>query len=334
MNGPGKRILLVERDAAGRALMDRVLGSAELATDAVASVKQVEDALDHDAYALAIIDELAGTGAMLDEVRTVRRRWPSVPVIVTGTILSARVLVDLMRLGVYEALPKPFLPDELREAVSRCLVRGWSGEVVALDFAAAVDAAREALSGLDLPRAELMLRRAHGLAPLDAEVVALDALRAELAGDDDHADRWYRAALVLRDEASATPPDPGEGLARLWAYRGLAPTEALDGAQSGSSAGSAWSAWIVDDPRALEREPEPPRPWVLVTTVGLASAIDAPIHLRVGADHAVATSLGTQRPETLAAVLDRLALGAIVATDDTRRRLDLDRVETLRKGAA
>jgi DNA-binding response OmpR family regulator len=322
----GKRILVIERDPAGRALMDRVLGSAELATDAVGSLKDVEDALDHDAYALAIVDELAGTGAMLEEVRAVRRRWPQVPVIVTGTILSARVLVDLMRLGVYEALPKPFLPEELRDAVARCLVRAWPGERVALDFEAAVEAARDALAHLDLPRAELMLRRARGLAPLDAEVVALDALRAELAGDDYDAERWYRAALVLGDDASAAPPDPGEGLARLAAYRGLARADELD---------REWSlprAWIVAELRAIDREPEPARPWVLVTTVGLSAAIDAPIHLRASADRAVATSLGAQRPETLAAALDRLALGAIVATDDTRKRLDLDRVETLRKG--
>jgi DNA-binding response OmpR family regulator len=320
----GKRILLVERDAAGRALMDRVLGSAELATDAVGSVKDVEPALDGDAYALAIIDELAGSGAMLDEVRAVRRRWPGLPVIVTGTILSARVLVDLMRLGVYEALPKPFLPDELREAVSRCLVRAWPGEVTALDFEAAVAAARDALSVLDLPRAQAMLRRAHGIAPLDAEVVALDALRAELAGDDRDAARWYGAALALADDASVAPPDPREGLARLDAYRGLVRADRVEG---------RWSAWIVEDLRALAREPEPPRPYVLVTTIGVSAAVDAPIHLRVGADRAVAASLGKQRPETFAAVVDRLALGAIVASEAARTNLDLDRVEALRGGA-
>ncbi len=323
MSPNGKRILVVERDASGRALMDRVLGSSELGTDAVASVKDVEDALDRDAYALAIIDELAGSGAMLDEVRSVRRRWPRLPVIVTGTILSARVLVDLMRIGVYEALPKPFLPDELREAVSRCLVRAWPGEVTALEFEAAVMAAREALAVLDLPRALAMLQRAHGIAPLDPEVVALDALRAELAGDDHHAERWYRAALSLADDVSVAPPDPREGLARLDAYRGLG---------RGARVEAGWSAWIVEDLRSLVREPEPARPYVLVTTIGLSSAIDAPIHLRVGEDRCVAASLGAQRPETLACLLDRLALGAIVASAEARTSLDLDRVEALRGG--
>lgn len=323
MSSNGKRILVVERDASGRALMDRVLGSAELATDAVGSVKDVEEALDRDAYALAIIDELAGSGAMLDEVRSVRRRWPKLPVIVTGTILSARVLVDLMRVGVYEALPKPFLPDELREAVSRCLVRAWPGEVTALDFEAAVMAAREAIGRLELPRARAMLLRAHGIAPLEPEVVALDALRAELAGDDHDAERWYRAALVLGDDANGAPPEPGEGIARLEAYRGLSLGDRVE---------AGWSAWIVEDARFLGRETEPPRPYVLVTTIGISAAADAPIHLRVGVDRAVAASLGQQRPETLAAMLDRLSLGPIVATDRARTNLNLDRVEALRGG--
>jgi DNA-binding response OmpR family regulator len=319
-----KRILVVERDAAGRGLMDRALASSQIAADAVASVSEAERALDEGAYALAIVDELAGTGAMLDEVRTVRRRWPKLPLLVTGTILSPRVLVDLMRIGVYEALPKPFLPDELRAAVERCLVRAWPSELLALDFEAAVAAAREALESLDLARTETMLRRAHGIAPLDADVVALDALRAELGERDVLADRWYRAALVLRDDPSAPPPDPFEGIARIAAYAGMPRVEGIE---------PGWTAWLIDDLRTLDREREPPRPWVLVTTIGLSSAADAAIHLRAGEGRAVAASLGEQRAETLASVLRTLHTGAIVANDEARARLELTRVEALLRGA-
>ena len=321
----GKRVLIVERDPAGRALMERVLGTAELAPEAVGSLKDVEAALDEDAFALAIVDELAGTGAMLDEVRTARRRWPRLPVIATGTILSARVLIDLMRIGVFEALPKPFLPDELRDAVERCLVRAAPGEALALDFDAAVTGARAALGALDVGRARALLRRAHGLCPLDADVVALDALRAELEGDDDRADRCYRATLALRDEESGAPPDPLEGIARIGAYGRLPVVERI---------AEGWTAWLVDELRAIDLAQEPARPYVLVTTVGLSASAEAPVHLRAGGDRAVAASLGHQRPETIARVLARLRTGALVATEEARRRLDLDRVEALVRGAA
>ena len=73
---------------------------------------------------------------------------------------------------------------------------------------------------------------------------------------------------------------------------------------------------------------------MLVTTIGLLASPDAPIHLRVGDDRAVAAAGGDQRPETLAAVLARIGAGPIVASDDARRKLDLDRVEVLMRGAA
>ena len=80
MSPNGKRILVVERDASGRALMDRVLGSSELGTDAVASVKDVEDAL---AAASRVVEAqgpvaaaVAAWGAFRDAVR---EGTPAVP---------------------------------------------------------------------------------------------------------------------------------------------------------------------------------------------------------------------------------------------------------------
>ncbi|MGZ3476575.1 MAG: hypothetical protein ACXWUG_22150, partial [Polyangiales bacterium] len=116
-----------------------------------------------------------------------------------------------------DALVKPFLPQELREAVDRAMSRmaGDDGR----DFAAALAHARAAVVAGDLPRARSGLARAHAVAPLDPDVVALDALVSELEGDDERADRLYRVALVLRDDEASRPPDPHEGLARLEAYR-------------------------------------------------------------------------------------------------------------------
>lgn len=328
MSGHARRILLVERDSTGRALMDRALGGNQIAADAVAAVKDAEERLDRGDYALAIVDELAGTGTLLDELRTVRARWPRLPVIATGTILSARELLELLRLGVYEALPKPFLPDELRAAVERCLVRATPGEETSLDYAAALGAAREALGALALGRAASTLRRAHALAPLDPEVVTLDALRAELAGEDADADRWYRAALALRDDAGAPPPDPREGLARLAAYAGLARAAAP------RTLGPTWTAWLPDALEPSARGPEPPRPWVILTTIGLTPSDGAPIHLRAGDDRAIAASLGDERPETIAAMMRALGATTVHASEAARRRFGVDRVDALLRGAA
>ncbi|MCC6557806.1 MAG: hypothetical protein IT372_33075, partial [Polyangiaceae bacterium] len=128
-----RRVLIVEPDAAGRAMMDRALGADGYAAEAVASIAEARGLLDAGRVDVAIIDELADAGAArngqaavagagpgaLDAIRAVRRAYPTLPVVAAGTALSPRALVELIRLGVADALPKPFTPAELRDAVRR-----------------------------------------------------------------------------------------------------------------------------------------------------------------------------------------------------------------------
>jgi len=313
------RILVVERDPAGRTVMDRVLGADGFATDAVFAANEVRDALDRGAYSLAIVDELAGSGAMIDEVRSVRARWPTLPVIVTGTLLPPRVLIELLRLGVVDALPKPYVPAELREAVGRALSRATPDESRALDWAAAMSALRASALAGDLARASALLARAFAIAPLDAETVALAALVAELSGDDRTAAQRYRAALVLADDESVAPPDPREGLARIAAYGGAPIVASLPVGRV---------AFLVDDPAHLEGRPTEPH--VVVFTAGLSNAPGALVHLREGPSGAFALSLGDERPEVLAEVVDRIRAAHLDASQATRARIDLARIEELR----
>ncbi len=159
-----RRLLVVEPDASGRAMLDRALTAAGYSVEEFASVRHARVLLDEDAFELAVIDQLAGDGAPLQEVRLLRTQFPRVAVIVTGTTLTAPVLVELLRLGVYEALPKPFTPTELRDAVARALVRASPGETSSLDHAAAVRAASVALSQ-NAPARAAAPSRAPGPAP-------------------------------------------------------------------------------------------------------------------------------------------------------------------------
>lgn len=318
-----RRVLLVERDESGRHMMDRVLSAAGFDTDGVAAIEEAHGALDRDEYQLAIVDELAGTGASLDEVRSARKRWPRLPVVVTGSVLTAPVLLELMRLGVIEALPKPFSPAELRDVVTRVVARFAPSEVDALDYAAALAAAREALARCRWELAELQLRRALRIAPLDAEATALLAVRSEAGGDDRRASQLYRAALVLSDEESAPPPDPREGLARIHAYADARPTTSID---------ESLTAWLIDEMNVLD-EPGPEGAHVVVFTVGVVRGPDAPLFFRASNVRSFAVSLGDASVETFAYVLDRLRAPHVHVTESTRARLDLPRLASLRTGA-
>lgn len=319
-----RHVVIVEPDAAGRAMMDRVLSAEGYTVDAVRTAADARALLGAGApVALLVMDEMGERGAVLEDVRALRRERPAIPVIVTGTLLSPRVLRELLRLRVADALTKPFTPDELREAVRRILEQETARHDEALELAAAVDAARSAMSEGQLDEAWPALRRAHATAPLDAEVMALLALAAELAGHDDDADRGYRAALALRREEDTPAPDPHEGLARLAAYAGTRPTLALRPERAGSV------VWIVTDPvnELSAGCPAGDAPCIVLLALGLMGAGPGALQFRDGdGPRAFALMPGAARAESIEQALARLGGGPVVAALPTRGQLDFARL--------
>lgn len=210
-----RKVMVVEPDANSRAMLDRVLTAAGYTTEEFDDVRDARILLDEDAFDLAVVNEVEADGALLDGVRFLRARYPRLPLVVTGAMLSPPVLIQLLRLGVRDALPKPYSPTELREAVARVAVFATRDHDLALDYAAAVSLARAELDAGRTETAARALSRARALSDLDAEVTSLDALRAELEGRDEDAARGYRAAMALQHEESAEGPSPREGLERL-----------------------------------------------------------------------------------------------------------------------
>lgn len=307
-----RRLLVVEPDAAGRAMLDRVLTAAGYTAEDFESARHARVLLDDGAFDLAVVDQLAGAGAPLEEVRLLRTRYPRLPLVVTGTMLSVAALLELLRLGVAEALPKPFTPGELRDAVSRALLRASPGHGESLDYAAAIRAAREGLASGDVGSAARALARAWGLNPLDADVLSLEALRAEFEGRDDDASRGYRAALALRHDEDADGPDPHEGLARLAAYGRARPVPALD-ARFGQA-----PLWIVADAPGELARPAPPGtegPTIVVLALALTGASEVAMHLRENGARAFALCPTDLRPEHLGPLLARLGPGPLVAVN-------------------
>ncbi len=299
-----RRLLVVEPDASGRAMLDRALTAAGYAVEEFASVRHARVLLDDAAFELAVIDQLAGDGAPLQEVRLLRTQFPRVAVVVTGTTLTAPVLVELLRLGVFEALPKPFTPAELRDAVARALVRAAPGETSSLDYAAAVRAASVALSQNAPERAAAPLARAWARAPLDAEVLSLEALRAELEGRDDDALRGYRAALALRRDDDLGVDLHG-AIARVERYAGARPVDALD------ARFSHVPQHVSEHHRGADAPSDEPR--ITVMTASLSLDTPPAMHLRARGRAAFALCLTDARPERLGPLLARLGDGPLTA---------------------
>jgi hypothetical protein len=142
------------------------------------------------------------------------------PLVVTGTLLTPRVMHELIRARVDDVVPKPFTPREIVSAVERVLGNARTRHNGALEYAAAMANARRAIVEGRLHDAEAPLARARAVSPLDGEAMALLGLFCELGGQDRQADRAYRAALALREDRVTEDVSPAEGLARLRAYGG------------------------------------------------------------------------------------------------------------------
>lgn len=301
-----RKLLVVEPDAAARTLLDQILTAAGYTVEEFASAHDARILLDDGLFDLAVVDQFGGGAEALGEVRFLRRQFPRLPLVVTGTMLTAPALLALLRLGAADALPKPFTPEELRAAVARSIVRSTPDRAAALDYAAAIEAARRALTTGDLPAAGRAMARAATSCPLDPEVAALQALGAEIAGRDADAARAWRSALALREDESADAPDPRDGLRRLALYDDARPVPAL-------------SARFRDAPLQVHLDlpgelagGDAPTIAVLLVPLGVdVEPGDAAIFLRERGDLAFAVLPTDSRPERMGPLLARLGAGPI-----------------------
>jgi hypothetical protein len=226
-----------------------------------------------------VVELRASNADGAEGVRRLREDYPELPIVVTGALLTPRVMQELVRLGVDDVLPKPFTPGELSGAIERALRHVRSREDGAQEYAAAMGAARRAILDGRPEDAGAPLARARAAAPLDAEAMALFGLASELGGDDRASARAYRAALALADEDVLGDVRPLEGLARLEAYAGARPVRALD------STGRR-TVWVVADPLAelVKGPPGGVRADVTVLAVPLVADATGAVYSRLSPD--------------------------------------------------
>lgn len=221
------RVLVLEPDPAVLRVLEQALVSAGFTVRAVVDVASAKGALDQEATVDVVVLELRAFGdEAVARLAAFRGDHPDVPIVLTASLLTTRLLVEVVRLRIDDVLAKPFTPRALRTSLERVLDRRRAVAVGALDYAAAMAAARRVLGEGRVGEAEPLLRRVRAVAPLDAEAMALFGLARELAGEDHAAGLAYRAALALADGV-LDGPDPWQGLARLARYGGAPCTPAV-----------------------------------------------------------------------------------------------------------
>jgi CheY-like chemotaxis protein len=288
-----RRVLVIEPDATIRRMLEYALSAGGFAPTSAPTVEASRALLDGQPVDAVVLELRATNSDGTDGVRALRADYPELPLVVTGTLLTPRVMQELIRARVDDVVPKPFTPREIVSAVERVLRTARTRHNGALEYAAAMANARRAIVEGRLSDAEAPLARAHAVSPLDAEAMALFGLMHELKGHDRHADRAYRASLSLREEGVTEDVSAIEGLARLRAYAGARAVPAFE--HHGRH-----TLWFVSDAahELLLGQLGEKRADVVVFALGLVPAETGATYARIATDKQaflIATSSASER---------------------------------------
>jgi DNA-binding response OmpR family regulator len=282
-----RRILIIEPDATIRRMMEHALASAGFAPTSVATIELSRAVLDQKPIEAVIVELRATNAEGTEGVRALRADYPELPMIVMGTLMTTRVMEELIRRRVDGVVPKPFTPRELVGALERVLREAKTRGAGGMEYAAAMVAARRAIVEGRPRDAESPLERARAASPLDSEAMALLALCRELEGCDEDADRGYRASLALQSERVTEDAMPTEGLARLQAYAGARVVPSFD--HKGRHV-----LWFVDAATELSLgSPSGVSPDVVVFALGLVPNEVGATYARLGRERAFLVSTAT-----------------------------------------
>jgi DNA-binding response OmpR family regulator len=288
-----RRVLVIEPDATVRRMIEYALSAGGFAPIGTPTIEGSRALLDGKPIEAAVVEVRATHAEGTEGVQALRADYPELPLVVTGTLLTPRVMQDLIRTRVDDVVPKPFTPRDIVSAVERVLSGARTRHNGAMEYAAAMTNARRAIIEGRLRDAESPLERGRAVSPLDAEAMALFGVVRELEGQDRDADRAFRASLALSEERVTEDVSPVEGLARLAAYAGARAVPAFE--HHGKK-----TLWFVSD-AATELASGPPggqKPDVIVFALGLVATETGGMYSRLGSDKTaflVATSAMSER---------------------------------------
>jgi DNA-binding NtrC family response regulator len=193
----GKSILIVDDEKNIRLTLFQALSVLDMEIDGAANGEDALAKLKEKEFGLILLDlRMPGINGM-ELLRQTREIRPEIRVIMMtayGTIESA---VEAMKLGACDFIQKPFVPDEIRDLVSRVMDREKLSEQKALDYDSSIELAKRSIGDRHVEAALEHVRKAISLDPNRPEAFNLMGALIEIQGDRLEAQKNYRAALSL-----------------------------------------------------------------------------------------------------------------------------------------
>lgn len=116
-------ILIVDDEKNMRFSLKSILEDEHYSVLTAESAEQAWTILHGEEVLLVITDARLGGMSGYDLLGEIKRKWPTLPVLVITAYATPKLAVEAIKAGAMDYLAKPFAPEELLHAVSRCAER-------------------------------------------------------------------------------------------------------------------------------------------------------------------------------------------------------------------
>ncbi len=190
-------ILIVDDEKSIRLMLAETLAAIRLSTEEAADGEEALAKLKDKRFLLVLLDlRLPGMDGM-EVLREMRRIRPEIPVMVITAYGTVSLAVEAMSIGAIDFVQKPFVPEEVRQAVTRAL-RKWNlHQEKASDYSASLKLAKESIKAGHFDAAEEHLKKAMSVDSARPEAFNILGAVLEMRGNRLEAQKQYRAALSL-----------------------------------------------------------------------------------------------------------------------------------------
>jgi len=123
MSAPLPSVLVVDDEKNMRLSLQTILGDEGYVVRAVESAEEGLSRLTHEEFFMVITDARLGGISGYEFLGKIHAQWPNLPALMITAYATPKLAVEAIKAGAMNYLAKPFAPEELLHAVSRCAER-------------------------------------------------------------------------------------------------------------------------------------------------------------------------------------------------------------------
>ena len=116
-------VLVVDDEKNMRLSLQTVLKDEDYAARAVESAEEGLTLLAHEEFFMVITDARLGGMSGYEFLAKIHNQWPDLPVLMLTAYATPKLAVEAIKAGAIDYVSKPFAPEELLHAVTRCAER-------------------------------------------------------------------------------------------------------------------------------------------------------------------------------------------------------------------